>query len=54
MDGVWDFQIVVCEPLGGEGPSWGEGEMRSAEGEREGEVYSGGWVRRNQPEMHEL
>ena len=47
MDGAWEFQIIVGKPLGGKSPSRGEGEMRSVEGEREGEVYGGGWVRRN-------
>lgn len=54
MDGIWDFQIIVGEPLGGKGPSWREGEMRGVEGESEGEVHRRGWVGRNQPEMHEL
>ena len=54
MDGVWNFQIIVSEPLGGKGPSRGERKVRSIEGEREGEVYSRGWVGRNQSEMHGL
>lgn len=47
VDGVWNFQIIVCEPLGGKGPGWRQREVGGIEGKRKREVYSRGWVRRN-------